>query len=126
MLGLIRASLQRSSSNQSVEEQQRLLAAELEAKLKSNALTGGKNCEVLNHLATALITSDKVESAAELLLKATEMCEWDDLAWSNLAYALHLQGLRDDARAANSISETLQKEWMQPLTIRVGSKDLNL
>ena len=126
MLGLVRASLQRSSSNEGKEQQQHLLASELEAKRQINALTGGKNCEVLNHLATALISSSEVESAAELLLQATEMCEWDDLAWSNLAYALHLQGLRSDARAAQRISEQLREDWMKPNTIKIGQKDVKV
>jgi hypothetical protein len=102
-----------------------LLAAELEAKLKSNTLSGGMNCDVLNHLTTALVLNQKLDLAAELSLKATGMCEWDDLAWSNLAYVLHLQGLGDDARAAQSISETVKQEWMKPRTIKVGSKLLD-
>ena len=88
MLGLVRASLQRSAGSRPEAEQHRLLAAEVAAKLKSQELTGGMNCEVLNSLATALIHSMQLELAAEHLLRAAELCEWDDQTWSNLAYAI--------------------------------------
>lgn len=96
-LGQIRGTQQRKSAGNPEKEQQDLLNAELRAKLKCLALAP-TNCDVLNDLATALITNNDTAAAAEYMLQATELCEWDDLAWRNLALALSLQRSANDAR----------------------------
>ena len=81
---------------------------------------------MLGILATAFIHGKQLVQAAELLRQASKFCEWDDFAWSNLAYTLHLQGKSDEAREAQSIAETIQREWMNPTAVEVGGDVLNV
>jgi Flp pilus assembly protein TadD len=102
------------------------LKDELEAKLKALELTGGRNCDVMNNVATALIHHERAEEAEKYLLQVIEMCPWDDFAWSNLAAALDTQDREEEAVAAFDKGKKVREEWSTPSRVTVGKEELML
>ena len=102
------------------------LKDELESKLRANELTEGRNCDVLNNLATALIHYKRLEEAEKYLKQVIDLCPWDDFAWSNLAAALDGQNREEEAVVAFEKGKHVRKEWSTPSMVTVGKEELML
>jgi tetratricopeptide (TPR) repeat protein len=99
---------------------------ELEAKQRAYELTGGRNCDVMNNLGSALVHHERFKEAEDVLRDAIVLCEWDDYAWSNLAATLHAQGREDEAEKAFDHGKELSMKWNRPQMVSVGSEELML
>ena len=96
---------------------------ELEAKQRAYELTGGRNCDVMNNLGSALVHHERFKEAEDVLRDAIVLCEWDDYAWSNLAATLHAQGREDEAEKAFDHGKELSMKWNRPQMVSVGSEE---
>ena len=107
-------------------DRKRYLDRELEAKWKSFNLTEGRNCDVVNNFATALIHSKKLDKAESAIRDVIALCEWDDYLWSNLASVLHAQGRQEEAVAALEKSQNVSQMWTQPIKVPIGRGEMML
>jgi len=99
---------------------------ELEAKQRAYELTGGRNCDVMNNLGSALVHHERFKEAENVLRDVISLCEWDDYSWSNLAATLHAQGREDEAEKAFDTGKTLSMKWNRPYMVSVGPEELML
>jgi len=99
-----------------VAESKLHLRKELAAKKMANSLTGGRSCDALNNLGTALIHNRKFEEAEVVLKKAMALCEWDDYSHKNMAVVL-LELSREAEKKAKKIDE----EWVRPQVTSIGN-----
>ena len=99
---------------------------ELEAKRRAYELTGGRNCDVMNNLGSALVHHELLKEAEDVLRDVIALCEWDDYSWSNLAATLHAQGREDEAEKAFDTGKALSMKWNRPQMVSVGSEELML
>ena len=107
-------------------DRKRYLDRELEAKWRSYNLTDGRNCDVVNNFATALIHNQSLVKAERLIRDAIELCEWDDYLWSNLASVVYAQGRQKEALEAKYKSGNVSELWTHPIKVPIGSGEILL
>jgi ribosomal protein L16 Arg81 hydroxylase len=95
------------------------LDQELAAKVRSNELSHGRNCDVMGNLGAALINKYQFTEAAALLRETIELCPYDEHAHLNLAVALQQMGEVTEAQRMEAAGKAI-KAGLCPEHVRIG------
>ena len=93
---------------------------------RASKLAGGRNCDMLASLGTALLQQSKLAQAEKLLRKAARLCTWDGQPHLDRAAALQRLGRDEDAAEARELGRGLEGRWKSGVLVDVGARSFEM